>query len=260
LKRNKCEKDMPTPKPRYPKKPSVISQIEKELKKGDSNLEFAFIKAPKEKIKPVYANQFKTKVIIDEKKIEKYLADILRRKYKEAKKIEKYKTWLKYIKKEKSLNEIHTHYFTENILPSTRDIVRLFLKSQYGTKKISSTTLQNNNGKIEGRLQYVVDPKKIPPDFREKLIELNKKLIKAKKSENLSLYLELYNSIIDYVKKYRSKIITKIQTDSYSGKIKDPETNADYHIQSFNKMGLIIHFIPNEGYLFDKDKIKFIKK
>ncbi|GEM_PF-7089488 len=251
---------MPTPKPRYPRRPSITSQVEKQIKKSNPSMEFAFVKVPKEKIKPVYEAQFKNKVIINEKKTKKYLADILRRKYTEAKKTGKYKTWLKYIKKEQSLNEIHTHHITENIMPSARDITRLFLKSEYGTQNLSATILQNNNGKIEGRLQYIVNSKKIPKELKEKLIEFNNKLIKAEKSENLDLFSEIYKSIMDFVRGYRSKIITKIQTDSYLGFIKEPETNADYHIQCLNKMGLIIHFIPTKGYVFDKERMKFIKK
>ena len=257
---------MPAPKPRYPRRPSVASQIEQELKKGNSNLEFSFVKAPREKIINSTGIQHERSVAHDSKKIDKYVEDILLKKHKEAEKTGNYKPWAQFLEK-KSLIDIHTHPSEGLFVPSHEDLIKSIYNSSFGKNAYSTTIVKTKGEKVMGKLQFTIDPKKIPIEFKRKLIESSNKAIVAIESGHPELVPEIKKNTLDILTDYLDKArqdyfkmdeIRIVPKEFHDLEI-EQSTRLDMVKYMYKKIGILIHYSSNKGYYLDKNKLKFME-
>jgi len=241
------------------KRPSVTSQVEKELRKGNPKLEFAFVKATGEKARNVTRKQFEDHVSIDTFKMDKYIQDILWKKFSNAKKTGNYKEWNKFLKN-KTLSEIHTHIpDTHYLAPSISDIVNVMRLSNFGTNHQAGTIFQTSGTKVLGRIQFTANPKSIPTDLKRRLTDNYIIEDEATKIGNMELVQKYHNQNKELIEDYLKKARTKMQTAVTLGFREIPKNRLEHIKSLLNGIGLIAHYIPNKGYYFDKEEMNFKK-
>lgn len=210
---------------------SVKSQIEKHTKK-DPNVEHAFIKVSREKLRNISSDQKRDNVKYDLKKMKEYI-----------------------LKKRKNKQLIHTHVNQVNIphIPSITDLFKLPI---IDIKGINAVSITNSKGNEMGRIIYNYSEKK--NSFKKKIKEV-KKYVDIASEQMLSKKIRKEDFLRNYDVIIRE--LTEIQMIEFSKKIKKEKSNwngQDY-LDFFKEIGFNIKIRPSKGYRYNVEELRFIK-
>jgi uncharacterized protein YycO len=210
------------------------------------------IKFPRKKIIDVSIRSEKEHVGIDNNKVEKNIIKFAKKEYKfkekkgkiDEKKLENYIN-----NKEAQLQLIHTH--NTELVPSPNDLMNSFISSNFkGVNSSGAIYVHDDFGRIIGKTQFSVDNKKIPLKLK-RFIEQVASNIDDVNTKKVEMY---YNKIVsDYI--LYNALSKNIPREKY-----DYIQERNLKFETYKQLGVILHFIPEKGYIFNKDKMEFKKK
>ena len=165
----------------------------------------------------------------------------------------------KYVNKLKSKREInlkhlsygHTHI--EDAMPSITDLFNNFGQNieKAGGPSVIYT---HNNKKVIGKTQFIVDLNNMPESFKSKLQEIYDQIGDIPREKSDTQIEDLFN------KQVHTEYINWSKKTNIHLRGTNNSKYLQLTIETYKKLGFIIHFIPAKGYKFNYDLIKFEKK